>query len=334
MGEKSWMSKVIFFTDENKLHNALEQFDIKSFSGKQVPIKLHMGEMKNKYFLKPEFVKLVVDELKKVKADPYLFDTTVAYTGLRHYVSGYQQLARIHGFSMKKVGCDVIIDDRGIPITVHGRDYEVAWHLSNSTHIFAITHVKGHVATGMGGAIKNFGMGGVTKETKQRMHHGSRPVYQKDKCTYCGVCAELCPFEAITVKKDKWKQNMRSCFGCGVCVDACKENALTNKDADLQYVLACAAKACVQDKNVLYLNELKRISKSCDCDPFADPVICPDIGYLLSDDPVAIDKASLDLINDVKKDVFEKENHISPLKQIKFGEEIGLGSSSYRLIEL
>jgi len=89
------MSKVIFFTDENKLHNALEQFDIKSFSGKQVPIKLHMGEMKNKYFLKPEFVKLVVDELKKVKADPHLFDTTVAYTGLRHYVSGYQQLARI-----------------------------------------------------------------------------------------------------------------------------------------------------------------------------------------------------------------------------------------------
>jgi len=328
------MSKVIFFTDETKLHSALEQFDIKSFSGKQVPVKLHMGEMKNKYFLKPEFVKLVVDELKKVKADPYLFDTTVAYTGLRHYVSGYQQLARIHGFSMKKVGCDVIIDDRGIPTTVHGRDYEVAWHLSNSTHIFAITHVKGHVATGMGGAIKNFGMGGVTKETKQRMHHGSRPVYQKDKCTYCGVCAELCPFEAITVKKDKWKQNMRSCFGCGVCVDACNESALTNKDADLQYVLACAAKACVQDKSLIYLNELKRISKSCDCDPFADPIICPDVGYLISDDPVAIDKASLDLINDVKKDVFEKENHISPLKQIKYGEEIGLGSSSYQLTEL
>jgi len=334
MGEESWMSKVIFFTDENKLHSALEQFDIKSFSGKPVPVKLHMGEMKNKYFLKPEFVKLVVDELKKVEADPYLFDTTVAYPGLRHYVSGYQQLARIHGFTMKKVGCDVIIDDSGIPITVENRDYEVAWHLANSTHIFAITHVKGHVAIGMGGAIKNFGMGGVTKETKRRMHHGSRPIYQKDKCTYCGVCAELCPFQAINVRKDKWKQNMRSCFGCGVCVDACKEHALTNKDADIQYVLACAAKACLQDKNVLYINELKRISKSCDCDPFAGSVICPDIGYLVSDDPVAIDKASLDLIHDVKPDVFEKENHISPLKQIKFGEELGLGSSSYKLIKI
>jgi len=49
---------------------------------------------------------------------------------------------------------------------------------------------------------------------------------------------------------------------------------------------------------------------------------------------VAIDKASLDLVNNVKKNVFEKENNISPLKQIKYGEEIGLGSPSYQLIEI
>jgi len=334
MGEESWMSKVIFFTDENKLHPALEQFDIKSFSGKQVPVKLHMGEMKNKYFLKPTFVKLVIDELKKAKADPYLFDTTVAYPGLRSVRSGYGKVAKMHGFTLERVGCEVIIDNEGVSVEIDNRNYKVAKYLFESTHIFSITHVKGHIATGMGGAIKNFGMGGVTKETKRRMHHGSRPVYQKDKCNYCGVCAELCPFKAINIVANKWRQNMLSCFGCGVCVDACKNHALIHKAADLQYVLACAAKACVQDKNVLYLNELKRISKSCDCDPFAGPVICPDIGYLVSDDPVAADKASLDLINDAKPDVFEKENHISPLKQIKFAEEIGLGSSSYRLIEL
>ena len=42
--------------------------------------------------------------------------------------------------------------------------------------------------------------------------------------------------------------------------------------------------------------------------------MCPDIGYLVSDDPVAIDKASLDLINDVKKEIFEKGNNVSPLR--------------------
>jgi hypothetical protein len=125
---------------------------------------------------------------------------------------------------------------------------------------------------------------------------------------------------------------MKSCFGCGVCVDICEHSALTFEDADLQYLLACAALACVKDKNVLYLNELKRISRSCDCDPFSGPIICPDIGYLVSDDPVAIDAASLDLINSVKENVFIKENEVDPFKQIRYGEEIGLGSTSYQII--
>ena len=334
MGEKSGMKKVVFFTDLNKLEEALNNFNIKNFKDKKVPVKLHMGEMKNKYYPKPDFVKIVIEELIKQKIKPYLFDTTVAYAGLRHYVSSYQKLARLHGFSMKKIGCDTIIDDSGINIKIENRDYEVAWHIANSSHLFAITHVKGHVATGFGGAIKNFGMGGVTKETKIKMHHGSKPVYQKDKCTYCGVCAEVCPFDAIKTSENKWKISNRKCFGCGVCVQNCKNNALQYQDTDIQFVLACAAKACVKDKNVLYLNEIKRISASCDCDPFAGPPIAPDIGYILTDDIVAADKASLDLIHDIKPDIFKKTNKVDPLKQIKYAEDIGLGITKYKLIEL
>jgi len=332
MGEKDRVKKVVFFSDLTKLHDALDNFNIQSFANTKVPVKLHMGELKNKYFPKPDFVKQVVDELKNVNAEPYLFDTTVAYTGLRHTKNGYLKLAKIHGFNHKKVGCDVVIDDSGAPKTIEGKDYEVADHIVKAVNIFTISHVKTHVATGMGGAIKNFGMGGVTKETKRKMHRGSRPIYQKDACTYCGVCAEVCPFSAIKVNNNSWKQNMRACFGCGVCVDVCKNNALEFVDADIQYVLACATKACVQDKNVIYFNDLNRISRSCDCDPEAGPIICPDIGYLLSDDPVAIDKASLDLIYDIKPNIFEKVNKVNPYKQIKYSEKIGLGSSAYKLI--
>ena len=334
MGEKNWMKKVIFFSDINKLHEALKYFDITSFSGKKIPIKLHMGEIKNKFFPRYQDVKYVVDELQKVGADPFFTDSTVAYPGLRNSKPGYLKVAKLHGFNKRKTGCDAIIDDTGVLISVKGRDYEVADQINNASHIFAFSHVKGHIATGMGGSIKNFGMGGVTKETKRRMHHGSRPKYQEDKCTFCGDCEKYCPFNAIKVNDDNWEQNIRKCFGCGVCVDSCKTNAIEYMDADFNYALACAAKACVHGKHVIYLNDVNRISKSCDCDPFAGPVICPDIGFCLSDDPVAIDKASLDLIHDVKPDIFEKENKISPLKQIKYGEEIGLGSSSYELIKI
>jgi len=334
MGEKNWMKKVVFFKDENKFSCALNFFNIVDLSNEKIPIKLHMGEKKNKYFPRPEFVRKVVADLIKLNIEPYLFDTTVAYNGLRHSKSGYHKLAELNGFSKKNIGCDVIIDDTGFNVNVENRDYEVADHLYNSSFIFSFAHVKGHIGTGMGGAIKNFGMGGVTKETKIQIHHGSRPIFNKEKCNLCGKCAKVCPFKAITVDNNCWNQDIDSCFGCGVCVDSCMTNALTNKDADLQYLISCAAFACLKNKSVIYLNDINRIARSCDCDPYAGPIICPDIGYLVSDDPVAIDKASLDLIYEIKDNIFEKENHINPYKQIKFAEEIGLGTSSYKMINL
>lgn len=328
------MNKVVFFTSIQKLSEALTFFPLQDFTGKKVPVKLHMGEKGNPYFIKPEVVKPVIDKLKNAAVNPFLFDTTVAYHGSRYTKEKYLNLAQKHGFTVKNVGCDVIIDDTGVSTMVEGRNFEVATHLKNSTHIFALSHVKGHIQSGMGGAIKNFGMGGVTKETKINIHHGSRPCYQKDACTYCGICAEVCPFDAIEVEKNAWSYDKGECFGCGVCVENCVPGALKNRDADMQFLLACSAKAVVQGKSVLYLNELKRIAKGCDCDPNAGPIICPDIGYLLGDDPVAIDKASLDCINNVVENVFLKVNKIDPLKQIKYGEKIGLGSCSYELIEL
>ncbi len=334
MGEKNRMKKVVFFTDKEKLPEALEYFNLEGFKNKKVPVKLHMGEIKNKYFPKPEFVSYVIKKIKEYEIDPFLFDTTVAYKALRRSKIGYQKVAKIHGFTKKKIGCGVVIDESGKNVRVENRDFEVADHIIDASHIFAISHVKGHNASGFGAAIKNFGMGGVTKETKIKMHHDSRPLFQKDKCTYCGKCAEVCPFDAISVKKQTWDVNIRKCFGCGVCVENCTEGGIINKKANFQYLLACSAKACLKDKNAIYLNEVKRISKGCDCDPFSGPIICPDIGYLLSDDIVAIDKASLDLINDVKPDIFIKENNVDPEKQIKYGEEIGLGSTNYQLIEI
>jgi uncharacterized Fe-S center protein len=332
VGEKSRMKKVVRFTDASKLNEALDFFNIQGFNGKKILFKLHMGEMGNKYYPKANIVKPFIEDLKKKNIDPFFYDTTVAYPGLRHSKLGYKKLAKMHGF--KKLGCDVVIDDSGVKVKVEGRDFEVGETLHNTSHIIAFSHVKGHIATGMGGAIKNFGMGGVTKEDKRRIHHASRPVFQKDACTFCGVCAEVCAFDAIQVYEKRWSFSKRKCFGCGVCVENCETKALTNEDKDFQYLLACAAKACVQDKNVIYLNDVNRISRSCDCDPFAGPIICPDIGFLISDDIVAIDKASLDLVNEIKPDIFIEKNKVNPIKQIKYGEEINLGSSSYQLIEI
>ena len=326
------MNKVIHFTNINKIKDALEHFNIDRLAGKKVLFKLHMGETGNRYYPKPSIIKPFIKELKNFKIEPFLYDTTVAYPGLRHTKFGYEKLAKIHGY--RKLGCNIIIDDKGIDVKVGEHNFEVGKTLYDTTNIIAFSHVKGHIATGMGGAIKNFGMGGVTKEEKKKIHHASRPLYHKEACTYCGICAEVCAFNAIKVDDKKWKFSKRNCFGCGACVENCDYNALTNEEKNFQYLLSCAAKACVQNKNVIYINDVNRISKSCDCDPLAGPIICPDMGFLVSDDIVAIDQASLDLVYKEKPDVFYKKNRIDPSKQIKYGEEIGLGSSSYQIIEI
>jgi len=334
MGGTTEMKKVFFFTDVQKIPDVMQLFDLSSFEDQDVLVKLHMGEVKNKYYPKPAYVKHYIDVLQQKKARPFLYDTTVLYKSPRHLKKGYEKVARLHGFTRKKVGCNVIIDDKGIPVTVEENEYMVGETLHQSSSVLSLAHVKGHNATGMGGAIKNFGMGGVTKETKEWLHVGSKPVYKKDTCTYCGVCSEVCPFNAIKVNNQDWKIRNRSCFGCGVCVENCQFNALDYKRYDLQYTLACAAKACVEHKNVIYVNELKRISRNCDCDPFSGPIICPDIGYVVSDDIVAVDAASLDLINNVKPDLFKNTHRVDPEKQLSYAEEIGLGTTEYELIDL
>ncbi|MEF8879449.1 MAG: DUF362 domain-containing protein [Candidatus Thermoplasmatota archaeon] len=328
-------AKVVFFENIKKLSESLEQFDIQSFQNKDVPLKLHMGEKGNKYFPPPGMVKQVVETLQNFDVHPFLFDTIVAYNAKRKTKKGYLQVASDHGFTRENMGCDIIIDNSGESIKVDGRDYIVGDHLLDTSHIFALSHVKGHVSTGFGGTIKNFGMGGVLPETKRAMHHGARPIWKMDNCTYCGVCTELCPFGGIKVDKDKkrWIHDP-SCFGCGLCVNVCENNALDFKDADLQYRLVCSAKASLQDKKVIYFNEMRRISKGCDCDPNSGPVICPDVGYIVSDDPVAIDQASLDLIDEVEPNVFQKHNYVDPSKQVRYGEKLGLGNRNYKLEEI
>jgi len=326
------MTKIYFFKGEGQLPDALDLLGIADFKGSKVPVKLHMGEPGNKYFISPSLVKLVVQKLKDTGAEPFLFDTTVAYPGPRSTKQGYEKAARRHGFVEEEVGCPVVIGDEGVKVAESGYSFEVAKDIYNSTHILVVSHVKGHVGAGFGGAIKNLGMGGVTRQSKAAIHAMSSPVFIADKCDLCGECAEACPFGCLTVEQE-WKHNKATCEGCGVCVAACTKGALKYKEMDLQRGLALSAKACIAGKRVVYINALVNISRDCDCDPNARPAICPDVGYLASTEPAAIDQASLDLVHEVRPQVFQKMTRVDPSKQVRYAQELGF-SASYELVRL
>jgi len=102
---------------------------------------------------------------------------------------------------------------------------------------------------------------------------------------------------------------------------------------DLQRALALSAKACVDGKRVIYVNAMVNISRNCDCDAHAGPIICPDVGYLASDSLAAIDRASLEAIDTKCPGIFEKTSGVDPWRQVRYAEELGF-VSNYELVEI
>jgi hypothetical protein len=83
-----------------------------------------------------------------------------------------------------------------------------------------------------------------------------------------------------------------------------------------------------------FLNFLLKITKDCDCMAKDQPDIVEDIGILASVDPVAVDKASADLmLKGGQKDVLRAGYDLDWSLQLKHGVRIGLGSLDYELIE-
>ena len=322
-------SEVYFSKQPESIPDVLDRINVSDFSSKKVLVKLHVGEPGNKFFISPSFVKSIVDKLKHVGAMPFLFDTTVAYPGPRSKPRTHKKVAVKHGFGPGVMGCEVVIGEKGVKVVESGYTFEVAREVYESTHIVVVSHIKGHIQSGFGGAIKNLGMGGVTREDKQRIHLMCVPVLSPELCDLCGDCARACPFDAIKVGDD-WRRNKSACMGCGKCVDVCARGALVYRVMDMHKALALSAKACIQGKRVLYINAVVNIARNCDCDPNAGPVICPDVGYLASNSMAAIDRASLDLVDEVKPGLFKKVLGVDPLRQIRSMEELGF-SSEYEL---
>ena len=308
----------------------------------KIAVKVHMGEYGNLTHVRPQIVSAVVEELKKMGTKPFLFDTPTLYKGSRDTPEKYLETARKNGFVEEVIGCPIIISDEGIK--VKGKKYfneiEVAKEIQNADGLIVISHFKGHPEAGFGGSIKNLGMGAATKKTKKIEHTESQPIITGD-CKGCGICVKYCKEGAIQIKNGKAVFDYDKCFGCGVCSEVCPTKVLKPREVSFRVLLAEVASAILNKfdrEKLLFINVLFDITERCDCFPIGgtDPgeIICPNIGIIISDDIVAVDKASLDLVNKmVGKNIFDLINHIKSKEQIDAAENFGLGKEEYKLEE-
>jgi uncharacterized Fe-S center protein len=206
--------------------------------------------------------------------------------------------------------------------------------------LIALSHFKGHMAAGFGGAIKNIGMGLGSRAGKLHMHSEIMPQIIDNKCIGCGICVENCNAGAIEIVDKVAKIDQSRCEGCAMCIAVCPKGAASvpwqgGTHDYLQEKIAQYAGAVLSlFPEAIFINVLEKITEQCDCMGVAQEPMMADIGILYSTDIVAADKAGLDLANKFSEGKFDKINQVNKDNQIKFAENLGLGQSASELIEL
>ena len=314
-----------------------------------VAIKMHFGEGHNDTHVPPFCVRPIIDVVHQSGGAAFLTDTNVLYRSQRSNAVSHLRAIENNGFTIRKLGAPIIIGDgllgdSEITVAIPGKIYQevsLARNIMLANALVAISHVTGHMGTGMGATIKNLGMGIASRKGKLRQHSTMKPKIRAEKCTGCEVCLRWCPQDTIEMQDGVAFIKTEGCIGCGECLTVCNFDAVSYNWAieseELQKRTAEHALGAVfqrRDKSAFF-NFVTDITKDCDCLEKKQHPVMDDIGVLASTDPVAIDKAALDLVAQRGTPLHEYGYpHLDPLVQLRHGEEIGLGSMEYELVEV
>jgi uncharacterized Fe-S center protein len=377
------MKSNVFFSDLkvepkktlfDKLNILLDRTDLKGKMKEKdlVAIKLHFGEKGNTAYVRPIFLRKIVDRVKEYQGKPFLTDTNTLYIGTRCEAVSHLTTAYEHGFTESAVNAPVLIADglRGnsaVKVRIDKpifKTVSIAHAIHMADVLIGVAHFKGHELSGFGGALKNLGMGCASREGKLSQHSNISPKVKAKACKGCKTCLPWCPSEAISMisaeVEGKSKPPVafideKKCIGCGECILTCPTGAIQiqwNESIPLfQKKMVEYAYGAVHKKKgkTLFLNFLTQISPACDCYGFSDTPIVHDIGTFASEDPVAIDQASVDLVNQqegnrsskLTKNLERGGDKFRALYpevdwniQLAYAEEIGLGTREYELIKI
>ena len=362
-------SKVYFTTFHTTLEENIQQklsrllltagMDQIDFKNRYVAIKMHFGEPGNLAYLRPNYAKTVADLVRQLGGKPFLTDCNTLYVGGRKNALDHIESAYVNGFTPYTTGCHIIIadglkgsDDVAVPVDgEYVKNARIGRALMDADIVISLTHFKGHEATGIGGTIKNLGMGGGSRAGKKEMHADGKPTVNESKCIGCGACRKICAHDAPTIENRKMHIDTNKCVGCGRCIAVCPMDAIEGVYDPNGHLLNCKmaeyAKAVVQGRPSFHISLAMDISPNCDCHPENDVPVIPNVGMFASFDPVALDEACAEMCSRMPRnpnaafedassdDLFHAVHTVTHWQdQTEHGEKIGLGSREYVLIEI
>ena len=322
------------------LRSVLARLETPFHRGDSIAIKLHWGERGNRSFLPPLYARAIATWLREQGMKPFVFDTTVLYSGGRRTAAESLQTAAEHGYTEEYLGCPIVIGDGPdgrdtVDIDASYKHFDTAQVTALIDRVdgfFIFSHFKGHMASGFGGAIKNLSMGFASRAQKQRMHADVFPVLDHKKCTRCGICVEVCPTGAAAIENGDYPAyDPDRCIGCAQCIAMCPEMALkilwsTDRTVFLEKLVETAGAIWKRiDAKTVFVNALLSITAECDCLPGKNPVILEDQGFIGGYHPVAIDEASIRITGGA---CFSKTHPDVPWEhQFSYAREIGFSEA-------
>ena len=241
------------------------------------------------------------DIIEKVGATAVECNT--AYGGARNSTEKHRKLIEDHGWTkyFKFDLLDAEGPDMVLPIE-NGKvitENFVGKNLKNYDSMLVLSHFKGHPMGGYGGALKQLSIGCASSAGKSWIHSAG-----------------------VTDDQNKVWSNIP------------KQELFLEAMAD-----AASSVAKYFDGNIAYINVMKNMSVDCDCCEVAEDPCLKDIGILASLDPIAIDKACIDLVYAATDDpgqshFLERVESRNGVHTIEAALELGFGTTDYELIEI
>lgn len=242
---------------------------------------------------------LIKDLVNKLNGT--IVECNTAYAGRRNTTEEHWKAIKEHGF-MDIAPVDIMDEegDMAIPVKngIHLKENYVGKNLEKYDSMLMLSHFKGHQMGGYGGALKNMSIGVASSGGKAWIHTAG----------------------ATRIPAELW-------------------NNLPEQDHFLES-MAEADESVVNymNGNIVYINVINNISIDCDCSKNPEAPCMADIGITASIDPVAVDKASLDLVYNSedkgKERLIARIEDRHGIRTVEHAEELGIGTTNYELINI